>query len=381
MARRAAESAPSAKGAGAWTRKTLPRLILVIGPESALREEGIERIRTAAFGDDKGGMNWVVMHGPLSASEADALTPAAFLDETCTASMFAAEDELKVVLVRQADLFLTGKDYREIVDRNQEKIPETSTLVLEAAAYGQLKTTNFFKNLEKSGAVVLCESLAGKFGDSQELEIEIEKRARQRKLQLTHGAMVALLERSTRNLGVIEEELDKLALALQKAGAGADSTETIHVTEEDVAEFCASTRTYSAFNFADALMERDAKRALEVLGAIFDRGIGDAAKPGKIITNDGSIAMLILGALTYKLTQMQDFQALLDSGKGEYEAFGVAKIFGFRQEAFKRTQKKHSGASLRRAMNALFRANLDLRRGGARAQEVLEELVWGIARS
>jgi len=46
----------------------------------------------------------------------------------------------------------------------------------------------------------------------------------------------------------------------------------------------------------------------------------------------------------------------------------------------RRTLKKHSGLSLRRAVDALFRANLDLRLGGRQPQEVLEQLVWKIVR-
>ncbi|HYF48631.1 MAG TPA: DNA polymerase III subunit delta [Planctomycetota bacterium] len=360
------------KKAGDWTAKTLPRLILIIGPENVLREEALAKVKKAAFGEGDGGMNWVVMHGPVNKNEAEALTPAAFLDEACTGSMFAAEDEIKVVVVRQADVYLSDKEIRPILERGQERIPETSTLVLEAANPTNLKTTNFYKNLEKSGAVILCESLTDRWGNTQELELEIEKRTRERKLKLAPGAMNALLERCARNLGVMDEELDKLALALGSKTAA----ETIPVTEQDVAEFCASTRTFSAFNFADAVVDRDLKHALEILGAIFDRGIADSSKPGKIITNDGAIAMLLLGALTWRVTQLQDFQNMLDNGMNEFKAFGEMKVFGPRQEAFKRTMRKHNTQTLRRCVEALYRANLDLRQGGSRAQEVLETMVW-----
>lgn len=376
MAKRSTPDEAPAKKAGTWGPKSLPRLILIIGPENVLREEALAKVKKAAFGDGDGGMNWVVMHGPVNKNEADALTPAAFLDETCTSSMFGGEDELKVVVVRQADIFLSDKEYREILVRAQERIPDTSTLVLDAANPTNLKTTNFYKDLDKAGAVINCESLTDRWGNTQELELEIEKRAKSRKLKLAPGALNALLERSARNLGVIDEELDKLALALQPS----DANEPIPVTEQDVAEFCASTRTFNAFNFADAVVERDLKHALEILGAIFDRGIADSAKPGKVVTNDSTIAMLLLGALTWRITQLQDFQALLDSGKNEYAAFGEMKLFGPRQEAFKRTMRKHNTFTLRRCMEALYRANLNLRRGGgARPQEVLEEMVWAMA--
>ncbi|MFH0938667.1 MAG: DNA polymerase III subunit delta [Planctomycetota bacterium] len=362
-----------------WTRQTLPRVILILGPETALREEAIMAVRAAAFGDQEAGLNWVVLHGPMTANETNAITPASFLDEVCTSSMFAGPDEMKVVIVRQADVFLSDKNYREILERNLNRIPQDATLVLEAITYGKLKTTNFYKALAGKKAIVECESLAGKYGDSSDLEREVAKRARAKGLELSHGALLALLARGTQNLSVLQEELDKLALAL-RSNMDKQPNAT-PVSEEAVAEICASTRTYNAFNFTDAILDRDTKRALEVLGAIFDRGIADGDKAGKIVTIEGSIAMLILGALTWKVSQLQDLQAALDAGQSERVVFESAKIFGFRQESIRRSLRKHSGASLRHCMEAIFRANLDLRRGGRQAQEVIEALAWSIAKS
>src|SRR5437879_2266718 len=97
MAKR--NAAPASGSPAQWTRATLPRVILIIGPESALREEAIAAIKKAAFGAHNSD-GWFVQHGAISNNESDALTPASVLDEVCTQSMFAAEDELKVVLVR-----------------------------------------------------------------------------------------------------------------------------------------------------------------------------------------------------------------------------------------------------------------------------------------
>lgn len=222
--------------------------------------------------------------------------------------------------------------------------------------------------------------MAGKYGDSPELEAEVNRRARARGLNLTHGALVALLNRSAKNLGILEEELGKLALALQPApGEGAPTA--VNVSEEHVAEICASTNTYSAFNFADAITDRNAAHAMEVLGGIFARGLVDGSKAGKIITNESSITMLLLGALTWKLSQLQDAHAALDSGKREHDVFGELKLFGFRQEAFRRVLRKHTSASMRVSMEALFRAYLNLRISGMSPREVLEQMTWKMVKS
>ncbi|HYG77872.1 MAG TPA: DNA polymerase III subunit delta [Planctomycetota bacterium] len=375
----AAKSAPTSAPKSRWTRQSLPRVVFILGAESALREEAIAEIKTAAFGTPEGaGMNIITLHGPASPNEASTLTPADILDEACTASMFGGDDETKVVLVRQADVFLTDKEWREIFERNAEKIPASTTLVFEAATYGQLKNTRFYKSLAQQNAVAECDSLAGKYGDSKELEVEVDQRARKRGLNLSHGALLKLLGRSAKNLGVIEEELDKLGLTLQ-AQPGSPAS----VSEEHIEEYCSSSATYTAFNFADAVIDRNAKRAMEVLGGIFDRGIADSAKPGKIITNESSITMLLLGALTWKLSQLQDAQTGIDLGKPEREAFTAAKVppVPFLQDAFRRTLKKHTTASLRRCMDALFRANLDLRVSGLPPQEVMEQMLWRMVKS
>lgn len=372
MAKRPA-TAPS--NPAQWTRATLPRIVLIAGPESALREDAIAAVKKAAFdsGDSDG---WMVLHGALTSNEAEALTPATVLDEVCTRSMFASPDELKVVLVRGADMLLE-KHFRLFED-NLDAIPDSSTLVIEATSFARLKTTNFYKKLGARGAVIECDALASEFNNSA-LEAEIERRARVLGLSLSHGALLALLARSSKTLGVIEEELSKIALVLRPPAApGAAAPPVIQVSEHDIAEICATTNTATAFHFVDALLDGDARGALETLGTLFDRGIVDAKKPGKLITQEDAIVIIVLGALTFKLSQLQDVRAALDAGKPESVAFTEAKVFGFRMDSMRRTLRKHTGATLRHAVDALFHTYLDLRRGGGGVdpRATMERLVF-----
>jgi DNA polymerase III delta subunit len=220
------------------------------------------------------------------------------------------------------------------------------------------------------------------------LELAIERHAADRKLKLSPAAHRALLERSARNLSMIDEELDKLVLALKPAESGqkTSSANLVRpVSEQDIAEFCSTTRTYDAFNLADAILDKNTKSALEILDTIFSRGISDASKPGKVVTSESSIAMLLLGAITWKVTQLQDqliaFQTGKESGKNDFAIFGELKLFGARQESLKRALKKHNAASMRRCVEAIYRANLNLRRGGSKSQEVLEEMLWAMLKS
>ena len=380
MAKRASPTSTPTRNA-AWTRDTLPRVILIAGAESALREEALTAIRTAAFGAQSASDGWVVLHGPLNQNEAEALTPATVLDEVCTRSMFAAEDDLKVVVVRAADMLLNA--HYKLFDENLDTIPDGATLVFECAALGKLKSTGFYKKLSSRNAIVECNPLVGEWGDSPALEQEVDKRARALGLKLTHGALVALVARSAKSLGVIEEELNKLALAFKPAKTGDAAAPNapnvaglVEVTEHDVLELCSATGTASAFDFANALLDGDARGALETLGLLFDRGIVDIKKPGKPITQEGSIVILVLGALTYKLTQLQDVREAIDGGKTEFAVFGELKLFGKRADDVRRSVRRHTGKSLRNAVEALFMCNLDLRRGGADPRAIMERLVF-----
>ncbi|HLX61317.1 MAG TPA: hypothetical protein VKX17_08560, partial [Planctomycetota bacterium] len=257
MAKRSTTAASPANPAQ-WTRATLPRVILIAGPESALREEAMAAIKKAAFGA-LASDGWVVLHGAMSVNESEALTPAAVLDEVCTRSMFAADDEVKVVLVRSAELLL-DKHYKVFEDQ-LDAIPDTATLVFEAASLGKVKTTNLYKKIAARGAVVECNALASEF-DNSALEMQVERRARELGLALDHGALLALLARSSKSLGVIEEELAKLALALRTQNEPQPQNEPrpqgsgpIRVTEHDIAEICATTSTATAFHFVDALLD------------------------------------------------------------------------------------------------------------------------------
>jgi DNA polymerase III delta subunit len=369
-----------AQVAETWAGGKLPRVVLIIGPESALREDALRGVRQAAFGKGDGGMNWIVMHGPASANEPNPLSPAAVLDEACTLPMFGEPGQPKVVVVRQADFLVAGggesSNTRDVLERNLGTIPDGAVLVIEVAQPGNLRNTRFYKQLVAANAVVNCEPLdaQGWGGGDAPLNVEVERRALALGLELNAGAVNALLERTGQSLGVLEEELAKLSLAL-----GGGEGKRIKVTEQQVAEVCARTRLAGPFEFADALSERDARHALETLGLIFAHGLGDYKKPGRVVTNENDIAMRLLAAVTWKLTQLQDLRAALDAGIAEGQAFQAAKLFGFRADAARRTLRKHTAATLRRAMEALLEANLDLRSSLGR-QEALEKLVWGVCR-
>ncbi len=379
------KSAPSPGSIAAeWSQGRLPQAIMLLGPETALREEALAGIRKAAFADGDGGLSWVVLHASGEASELDsrAVTPAQVLDEVSTPPLFGVPGEPKVVVLRQAELLLNRKvehePPREVFERNLPKLPAHAVLVFEVAQAGLLKNTRFYKAIAERGGVIACEALRstwGLDGPDSKLALEVERVGRTLGLRLTAGATTALIARSGQDLGVLQEELGKLALTL-----GSNEGSAIPVGESEVERICANARLVGTFEFVDAVAERDAKRAWETLGAIFDHGLADYKRPGRVVTNEGSIAMSLLGALSWRLGQLQDIRSALDAGTREYEAFAAAKVFGPRQEAMRRTIRKHTSASLRAAMEALFQVNLELRTGHDR-RTALEQMASKICRN
>jgi len=382
--------------AQAWATGKLPRCVVVVGQEAALREEALRGIRKAAFPDGDGGMSWVVLHGPRpgqATDEGPGLTPAVILDELFTRPMFAEPDSLKVVVVRQAEgLFASRRKEAEddkkmsasaahLFEDQLPRIPDAATLVIEVAEPGRMASTNFYKKVAAWGGVIECfnpEELRGKkrYDEAERLiPNELARRAKGLNLELNPRATAGLLERCGPTLGILEEELAKLAVAL-----GATEGPLVKVGEDDIARLCAYTRLVGAFEFADALADRDLKKSWEALGAIFSHGLGDYKKPGRVVTNENEIAMRLLGALTWKLTQLQDLRAALDGGMREFDAMKEAKLFGFRAEQARRALRQHNAASLRKSVEALFRINLDLRTGQER-KVLLERLALAICRA
>ena len=160
MAKRALNS--TAVNPSEWARDTLPRVLLIAAAESALREEALAKIRAAAFGTNGQSDGWVVLHGPLTPNESEGLTPATVLDEVCTRSMFAADDDPKVVVVRAAELLLTA--HYKLFEENLDAIPDSATLVFECSGLGKLKATGFYKKLVAANALIDCSPLVGRMG-------------------------------------------------------------------------------------------------------------------------------------------------------------------------------------------------------------------------
>jgi DNA polymerase III delta subunit len=372
----------------AWA-KDRPRVIVLAGAESAFREEALAALKRLLFGDSDGGLSWIVLHGPAASapeSDSERLAPAKVLDEVRTRSLFAAPDEPKAVIVRQAEGLLlrhpsgdpkrSPKGY-EVFENRLDSLPRWAVLVFEVPQPGVLENTRFGKAVAAAGGWVDCRPPAKAFGQTEAagpLAFELRRRAAELHLELDGPTAAALIERTGRDLALLSEELEKLALALN-----AGPQRRARVSGAEIAAHCARSRLVSGFEFSEALGERDLKRALETLEGIFSRGLADSRRPGRVISNESQIAVILLGAVYMNFSRLQDVNAAREQGLNERAAFEAAKVPYPFQDSVRRALAKHSPVSLRRAQEALFRANLDLRTGHG-AREALEKLAWSVCR-
>ena len=86
----------------------------------------------------------------------------------------------------------------------------------------------------------------------------------------------------------------------------------------------------------------------------------------------------MLGAVSYKLIQLQDVRDALDSGRREDDVFKQARLYYDRATEARKALRLFDAARLRRAMSALFQAFMDVRRSSNEPRAILETLVFRV---
>ncbi len=154
---------PMAKAATKSNSGPLSPIMVVAGVELFLRDQHIEGIKQALFGNEDPGMGLVRLDGMGGGGEG---TMASILDEVRTPSMFAPQ---KLVIVDRADiLFKKSEDggagadddrltNREILENYLAKPVESATLVLVMESWP--KNTRLHKAIDKAGGVRWAEAI------------------------------------------------------------------------------------------------------------------------------------------------------------------------------------------------------------------------------
>jgi DNA polymerase-3 subunit delta len=227
---------------------------------------------------------------------------------------------------------------------------ETTCLVFVAVAADLRR--RFFLELKRRGGLAKFDPLY-----ERRLPGWIETEARSLGHSLEPGATTLLVD-------VIGADLAQLASALEQLSLYVGPRQRI--TEAAVEELVAETRQHSVFDLANAVGERDTRRALHQC-----RRMLQAREP----------AIRILFMLTRHFRQLWTAKELLDRHEDREAIAQAVGIRPFVVDGLLRQARRFTGADLARAFEALYATDRALKSSRAGDDLVLERLVVDLCRA
>jgi DNA polymerase-3 subunit delta len=293
----------------------------IVGEDTYLAEEALERVLAAAIGDDRQDA-LQVLHGDEARWE-DVLAAAR------TGSLFAPRH---AVVVRRAELL---KGDEEAVGQYADDPAPDATLVLVAAKPDRRR--NPWKRLLPKATV---HDAAPKRGRALREHVEHELRARG--LRFARPAFDDLVAEVGQDLRRLMGEVDKVeAFAAGRREISAD----------DVAAVLGRGLGQPLYLLSDAFASRDAGRSLELV----ERLLGD-----------GGEALRILSALHRSARQVRAARALGEAGvsRDQIGARLLPANVQFKLDALLSAARRWTEPDLRRGLAALGEADRRLKTGG-----------------
>jgi DNA polymerase-3 subunit delta len=255
----------------------------------------------------------------------------------------------RVVVVEQADPFVT--EHRPALERYVESPSTVGVLVLDVKSFPE--TTKLAKALPDA-AKVKCEAPKYKLA---EWCVGWAKTHHGKKLP--SDAAELLVELVGPHLGLLDQELDKLAVAVGNSAT---------ISAEDVDRLVGRSREADVFRILDAVGEGKPGEALAVLGQLLE---------------EGEDPLAILGPLTYQLRKLATVGRLLNQGQSlgpAMDAAGVPRWPKIREGTER--QLRHLGRGrLAQIPDWLVEINLGLKGGSPLPGRLqLERLIVRLAR-
>ena len=324
---------------------------VVYGDEPFLARHAAAALRNSVLGEDASDADMAAIEFDGKAAELHEV-----LDELATPSLFGGGPRL--VRVEQADEFVTRNRAR--LEDYVDKPVSTGVLLLEVTKWPS--NTRLYKALAKTGLQIECKSpTAARLGKwlvtwgKQHYDVQVET-----------AAADLLLELSEPEMGLLDQELSKVASA---AGSGGT------VTPDLVEQLVGSWRTKSAWDMLDAAAAGNAADALTQLERLLAAGENPIAILAQIASSLRRFA-----AATQLIEQSESTgrrmalrQALETAG---FKPFVIRKA-----EPQLRQLGRHRGAKL---YGWLIEADLALKGASsqpARARLVLEKLIVRLSRA
>ncbi|MBX3412756.1 MAG: DNA polymerase III subunit delta [Pirellulales bacterium] len=255
----------------AQAKHPAPAVCVAFGDEPFLKREVLLALRREVLGGGDGDFSLTRLEGRAAALRD-------VLDELATLSLFGSSGR-RLVVVEGADEFVSA--HRAALEDYVAKPRGASVLLLDVKTFPS--TTRLYKAVASSGLLIDC---------APPTDAKIQKWlvgwARERhEIKLEAAAAELMVEIVGRSLGVLDQELAKLA-----AFAGPGET----VKRDTVADLVGGWRAKTIWVLLDAALEGDAKTALEQLDLLLGGGenpVGLMAQMGSSLRRFAAAARLI----------------------------------------------------------------------------------------
>ncbi len=225
-------------------QQELGTIVVLSGDEHSLKLEAIAALTSLVCGDDN--------DASVTRFDGQEIDLKTVRDELLTISMWG---DRRLVIVEAADDFVSNN--REALERYLDKPAKKSLLVLDSMSFP--KTTRLYKSVAKLGLLLECTALKG-----AELTRWIQSRAKSRfGKQVTRDAAMLLPELAGNHLGLLEQELDKLA---------AYSGDRPQIDAEDVRKIVGGWKAETTWKMLDALLAGQLPFALSNLDKLLAAG-------------------------------------------------------------------------------------------------------------
>lgn len=218
----------------------------VYGDEDFLRRQVLLALRDTVLGDEDAEISLTRFEGP-DATLSDVLS------ELETVAMFGSGRRL--VVVEQADKFVTN--YRKELEDYAAQPLSTGVLVLELKSFPA--NTNLYKTVLKTGLIVDASAPKG----AALVRWLIDWAARHHSAEISQPAAELLVELTGPELGLLDQEVAKLALSM-----GPDQ----RVTPELVKQHVGTWRAQTAWVMLDAALDGKLPEALRQLDLLLGAG-------------------------------------------------------------------------------------------------------------
>jgi DNA polymerase III subunit delta len=317
---------------------------VVFGDEPFLKRQSLLALREAVLGGDEGDFSY-------SAFEGHSVELRDVLEELATVAMFGGGKRL--VVVEEADAFVTR--YRAQLEEYIARPATTGMLVLELKSFPS--NTRLYKSVAAGGLLI-----DGNAPTGAALSRWLAQWAKQQhRVQLLQSAAELLLETVGPELGLLDQELAKLAL----------SAEGNKITPELVSRAVGGWRAKTAWELLDAALDGNPRAALEQL----DRLLASGEQPIGVLAQI-SFSLRRMAAATRLILQAEAAGRRIPLGQALQQA-GIRSFVVQKAERQLRRLGRQRGAQLYRW---LLEADLDLKGDSALSPRlVLERLVTRLA--